>query len=184
MNTFNHLVEHRFSRMGLLALALVLSVSLVACNGEAPDPDPEPEDPATIVDIAMADERFSTLVTAIDSAGIGEVLQEEGPYTVFAPTNDAFDELPEGTLDDLLDPDNRDELQELLTYHVAEGDRSAADLQELESTETLQGSDVSIRVEDDELFIGDARVVQPGVTAGNGVIHAIDAVLALPDDDD
>lgn len=182
MKTNTHPFRRALSRIGLFSLAVLITIGLVACNGE-PEPDPEPEDPATIVDIAMADERFSTLVTAVDSAGLVDVLEQEGPYTVFAPTNQAFDELPEGTLEELLDAENRERLRDILTFHVAEGNLGAPELQDTTSVLTLQGSEVPIRVEDGELFVGEALVVQPGVTAGNGVIHAIDGVLMPPEDE-
>lgn len=172
-----------------LPLAILLVVGLAACGGgqeqeqQASD-QMESEAPGTIAEIASNDSRFSTLVTALDSAGLVQTMQEGGPFTVFAPTNAAFNALPDGTVEDLLQPENRERLTSILTYHVVEGANMAADVQGLSSATTLEGSDVSISTSGDSVQVGGATVVQADVEASNGVIHAIDAVLMPPSGDE
>jgi uncharacterized surface protein with fasciclin (FAS1) repeats len=141
----------------------------------------ESEATETIVEIAAGNEDFSTLVAAVEAAGLAETLSGEGPFTVFAPTNEAFEALPEGTVDDLLLPENQAQLQAVLTYHVVEGEVMAADVQPGEVT-TVQGGTFTIAVDGEEVIITDAEgrqalVVQTDIEASNGVIHVIDAVL-------
>lgn len=131
-----------------------------------------------IVELASSNDDFSTLVTAVDAAGLVDVLSGEGPYTVFAPTNAAFDALPAGTLDSLLaDPAA---LADVLTYHVVEGKVMAEDVVNLTSATTVQGSDVTIEVVDGNVRVNEAMVVTTDLEASNGVIHVIDAVLLPP----
>jgi uncharacterized surface protein with fasciclin (FAS1) repeats len=134
----------------------------------------------TIVDIAVSDENFSTLVTALDAAGLVEALQGEGPFTVFAPTNDAFDALPEGALDALLV--DTEALADVLLYHVADGKAMAADVVELDGqkVETLLGQYLDIMIDGDAVMVDDAKVTVADIEASNGVIHVIDVVL-LPE---
>jgi uncharacterized surface protein with fasciclin (FAS1) repeats len=134
----------------------------------------------TIVDIALSDENFSTLVTALEAAGLVEALQGEGPFTVFAPTNEAFEALPEGALEALIaDPEA---LTDVLLYHVAEGKAMAADVVELDGqkVETLLGQYVDINIDGEAVMVDDATVIAADVEASNGVIHVIDTVL-LPE---
>lgn len=133
-----------------------------------------------IVDIAASDSQFSTLVTAVKAAGLVDTLKGEGPFTVFAPTNEAFAALPEGTLDNLLKPENKDQLVAVLTYHVL-GDKvpsSAIAGKEL-STATVQGEEVAIDATDGVKVAG-ANVIKADIMASNGVIHVIDAVILPP----
>lgn len=132
-------------------------------------------DMGTIIDVASSNPDFSTLVTAIEAAGLVETLQGEGPFTVFAPTNEAFAAIPEEDLNALLaDPEA---LSEILLYHVVEGEVTAEQVVTLDSATTVQGGDVSITVEGDTVMVNDATVIMPDVMASNGVIHAIDTVL-------
>jgi transforming growth factor-beta-induced protein len=134
----------------------------------------------SIVDIALSDENFSTLVTALQAAGLVEALQGEGPFTVFAPTNEAFEALPEGALDALIaDPEA---LTDVLLYHVAEGEAMAADVLELDGqkVETLLGQYLDITIDGDAVLVDNAQVIVPDVKASNGVIHVVDTVL-LPE---
>lgn len=148
---------------------------------EAPMEETENEaNTQTIVDIAAADGRFTTLVAAVKAAGLVETLQSEGPFTVFAPTDDAFAALPEGTVESLLLPENREQLVSILTYHVVAGKVMAADVVELTEAETVQGQNVSIRVEDGNVYVDDAQVIITDIEASNGVIHVIDQVI-LPE---
>jgi uncharacterized surface protein with fasciclin (FAS1) repeats len=131
-----------------------------------------------IVDTAVAAGDFTTLATALEAAGLVETLKGEGPYTVFAPTDAAFEALPPGTLDQLLaDPEA---LADVLLYHVVEGEVLAEDVVGLDSATTVQGSDVTITVEGESVRVNDALVTMTDVMASNGVIHVIDAVLLPP----
>ena len=137
------------------------------------------EQPGTIVDIAVADGRFETLVAAVQAADLVETLQGEGPLTVFAPTDDAFAALPEGTVAALLE--DIPALTNILLYHVVAGDVRAADVVTLDSAVTFQGEPVRISVEGDNVRINDSLVVIADIVASNGVIHVIDAVLLPPE---
>jgi uncharacterized surface protein with fasciclin (FAS1) repeats len=130
-----------------------------------------------VVDTAISADDFNTLVTAITEADLVEALKAEGPFTVFAPTDEAFAALPEGVLDGLLE--NTDELKNVLLYHVVSGKVMAADVVGLdgEMVETLLGEDVMVKVEDGMVYINDAQVITTDIEATNGVIHVIDAVL-------
>jgi len=135
-----------------------------------------------IVELAAETDELSTLAAAIEAAGLVETLKGDGPYTVFAPTNEAFDALPEGTLDNLLMPENRDLLVEILTYHVISGKVMSDDLSDGMSAETVQGNEVSISVSDYGVRVDEASVTQADVEATNGVVHIIDAVI-LPSEE-
>ena len=138
----------------------------------------------TITDIVASNPEFTTLLAAVGAADLADTLAGEGPYTVFAPTNDAFDALPAGTLESLLKPANKDQLAAILTYHVVEGQVMAADVTPGDVT-TVNGADFTISVENGDVFITDgqgnkAMVTQTDIEASNGVIHVIDAVLLPP----
>ena len=141
------------------------------------------EDPGTIVDIAAGNEDFSTLVTAVTEAGLVETLSGEGPYTVFAPTNAAFEALPEGTLDSLLE-DPSGALTEILQLHVIAGEVDAAAAAAAVGTcvETL-GGEVKVEEVDGGLTIGGAPISTTDLEASNGIIHVIDAVIVEPSTD-
>ena len=142
------------------------------------------ETPKTIVDIAVEDGRFTTLVAALQAAELVETLQNEGPYTVFAPTDDAFAALPEGTLDTLLLPESRQQLTDILLYHVLAGKVMAADVVALDGQEVetaFAANKVSIKVDMGSVYLNDTvKVVITDIEASNGVIHVIDAVLLPP----
>lgn len=147
---------------------------------EADEPTEEPTDEATeeggtIVDVASANEDFSTLVAAVEAAGLAETLSGPGPFTVFAPTNEAFEALPDGVLDALLLPENSEALTEVLTYHVLPAEVPSSDVTDGE-VETVQGESVTLSTAEG-VTVNDATVVTADVEASNGVIHAIDAVL-------
>lgn len=133
------------------------------------------EEPGTIVEVAAANPDFEILVAAVAAAGLDETLSGEGPFTVFAPTNEAFEALPEGVLDALLLPENKDDLTSILTYHVVSGEVMAADVT-AGDVETVEGSTIAITT-DGGVKVNDANVIVTDVDASNGVIHAIDAVL-------
>ena len=130
-----------------------------------------------IVDTAVAAGSFNTLAAALEAGGLVETLKSDGPYTVFAPTDEAFAKLPEGTLEMLLLPENKDKLVKILTYHVVAGKVTAAEVVTLQTATTANGSDVAIRVVDDTVFINDSRVVATDIGASNGVIHVVDTVI-------
>lgn len=129
-----------------------------------------------IVDIAAGNESFSTLVAAVQAADLVDTLKGEGPFTVFAPTDDAFAALPAGTVEDLLKPENKDKLTAILTYHVVPGKVMSGDLSDGMTATTVQGSDVTIGTTDGVTVDG-AKVVQADIEASNGVIHVIDSVI-------
>jgi uncharacterized surface protein with fasciclin (FAS1) repeats len=128
-----------------------------------------------IVGVASAAGSFNTLLAAAKAAGLVETLQSEGPFTVFAPTDEAFGKLPEGTIDNLLA--NPDKLKQILLYHVVPGKVMAKDVVGLSSATTAQGSDVAIVVKGDVVMINNAKVLKTDVMASNGVIHVIDTVI-------
>ena len=130
-----------------------------------------------IVDTAAEAEDFTTLVAAVKAAGLVETLKGDGPFTVFAPTNAAFGKLPEGTVDTLLKPENKEKLVSVLTYHVVPGKVMAADVIKLKNAKTVQGSEVDIVVTDGKVKIDNANVVKTDIECGNGVIHVIDTVI-------
>ncbi len=165
---------NKIPKLFALLLALVLVTGTVSAFA-APAEQAEGQ---TIVDIAVADGRFTTLVTALQAAGLVETLQGEGPFTVFAPTDEAFAKLPEGALDGLLA--DTEALTNVLLYHVVPGKVMAADVVNLTSADTVANLPVSIMVEGDVVKVGDAQVIIPDIEASNGVIHVIDTVLLPP----
>lgn len=135
----------------------------------------------TIVDVASANPDFSTLVAAIGAAGLGETLSGTGPFTVFAPTNEAFAALPPGVLDALLLPENKDALAKILTYHVVSGQVMAADIADGDVV-TVEGQNVTLSTADG-VTVNGAAVVTADIVTDNGVIHVVDAVLVPADVD-
>jgi uncharacterized surface protein with fasciclin (FAS1) repeats len=138
--------------------------------------------PDTVVDVAASDANFSTLVTAVDAAGLTGTLSGEGPFTVFAPVNEAFAGLPAGTVDTLLAPANQAQLASVLTYHVVPSKVLSSDLSDGMTVTTVQGQPLKVGVQGDTVTLTDASgntasVVQSDVAAGNGVVHVIDHVL-------
>jgi uncharacterized surface protein with fasciclin (FAS1) repeats len=137
----------------------------------------EGEAKPSIVDIASGNPDFSTLVAALQAGGLVEALSGDGPFTVFAPTNEAFEKLPAGTVETLLKPENKDKLTAILTYHVVSGKVTAADVVKLKEAKTLEGDTVAISASDAGVKIDNATVVATDIEAGNGVIHVIDTVI-------
>ncbi|PWE51063.1 Nex18 symbiotically induced protein [Thioclava sp. NG1] len=129
-----------------------------------------------IVDTAVNAGSFETLVAAVQAAGLVDTLKGDGPFTVFAPTDEAFAALPEGTVDDLLKPENKDKLTSILTYHVVPGKVMSGDLSDGMMAATVQGSEVTIKT-DPAVMVDDASVTQADIEASNGVIHVIDKVI-------
>ena len=154
---------------GVLALVFGL---LFSTNTQAQDSD--------IVELAMQTDDLSTLVTAVKEAGLVETLQSDGPFTVFAPTNAAFEALPEGTLDMLLKTENKDKLTAVLTYHVVPAEVMSSDLKNGMMAETVQGSQAKIKLKDGMAWVDGAKVATADIKASNGVVHVIDEVILPP----
>ena len=152
-----------------ITAALLLTTTAIAGHHGAEKKD--------IVDTAVANGNFSTLAAALEAGGLIETLKSDGPFTVFAPTDEAFAKLPDGTVEMLLLPENKDKLVAILTYHVVPGEVSAAEVVKLNSASTVNGSDVQITVFDGNVTINDSRVVMTDIYASNGVIHVVDTVI-------
>ena len=133
-----------------------------------------------IVDTAVANGQFKTLAAALNAAGLVNTLKGPGPFTVFAPTDDAFAKLPPGTLDDLLKPENKGKLTAILTYHVVPGAVTSRQVTNLKEAKTVNGSMLQVSTRDGKVMINNADVVKPDIETSNGVIHVIDAVLLPP----
>ena len=154
---------------------LVTLVAAVPCLADCGTCD------KTIVEVAVGSDDFETLVAAVKAADLVETLSGKGPFTVFAPTDDAFEKLPKGTLEELVKPENKAKLTAILTYHVVAGKVMAADVVKLQSAKTVQGQKVSIRVKDGKVMVNKANVVKTDIACKNGVIHVIDAVILPPE---
>jgi uncharacterized surface protein with fasciclin (FAS1) repeats len=152
---------------GVLSLAVVLGTSLFAVAQDKKD----------IVDTAVGAGSFKTLVAAVQAADLVDTLKGKGPFTVFAPTDEAFAKLPKGTVESLLKPENKEKLIAILTYHVVPGKVLAKDVVNLTEAKTVQGSAVKIAVKDGRVSIDGANVVKTDIETSNGVIHVIDAVI-------
>jgi uncharacterized surface protein with fasciclin (FAS1) repeats len=152
-----------------LVMILVFGLSLGAYGSGAKTMD--------IVDTAVSAGSFNTLVAAVKAAGLVETLKGTGPFTVFAPTDDAFAKLPAGTVDDLLKPENKAKLQAILTYHVVPGKVMAADVTGIDSAKTVNGQSLAVKVEGDAVMIDNAKVIKTDIVCSNGVIHVIDSVV-------
>ena len=150
--------------MFVLTLAAAMSSAVFAAGND-------------IVDVAASAGNFNTLVAAAKAAGLVETLKGPGPFTVFAPTDEAFAKIPKATLDDLLKPENKDKLTAILTYHVVAGKVSSADVVKLKSAKTVNGASAKVKVMGDKVMIDNAHVVQTDIQASNGVIHVIDTVI-------
>jgi uncharacterized surface protein with fasciclin (FAS1) repeats len=183
--------------MKLILIAAASAFALAACSpASEPAPAPEPvvveetavepvvEEvmPTTIVDVAAGNPDFSTLVAAVQAAGLAETLSGEGPFTVFAPTDAAFAALPAGTLDSLLLPENKDQLTAILTYHVVPGKTMSTDLPATAAdVATVNGKTVSVVAGAEGATVNGANITAADIEASNGVIHVIDAVILPPE---
>ena len=130
-----------------------------------------------VVDTAIAAGSFKTLAKALDAAGLVNTLKGAGPFTVFAPTDEAFAKLPDGTLETLLKPENKEKLRRILTYHVVAGKVVASDVVKLQSAKAVSGDTITVKVEDGVVHVDNATVTSADVLASNGVIHVIDSVI-------
>jgi uncharacterized surface protein with fasciclin (FAS1) repeats len=130
-----------------------------------------------LVDTAVAGGSFKTLAKALDAAGLVTTLKGAGPFTVFAPTDEAFAKLPDGTLETLLKPENKEKLRRILTYHVVAGKVMASDVVKLQSAKAVSGDTITLKVENGMVHVDNATVTSADVLASNGVIHVIDSVI-------
>ena len=157
-----------------LFLATVTMVSAAAAAVRADDCPKKAKD---IVDTAVAAGSFKTLAAALKAAGLVDTLKGDGPFTVFAPTDEAFAKLPKGTVESLLKPENKEKLIAVLTYHVVAGKVAATDVVKLAEAKTVQGGKVKVTVADGKVKVDDANAVKTDIPTKNGVIRAIDAVI-------
>ena len=176
------------TQFSIFAITMLLAAGMLACNNAAEETkkDAEPvtetvaapaETPKTVVDIAIGSADHSTLVAAVKAADLVETLSGAGPFTVFAPVNAAFANLPAGTLDNLLKPESKAALAGILTYHVVAGKVMAADLKDGQMVKTVNGQELKVTIKDGKVMIDGAVVTAADLAAGNGVVHVIDAVL-------
>jgi len=156
----------RFTRIGAGVASLFLAVAALAA--------PPAQD---IVDTAVSAGSFNTLVAALKAAGLVDTLKGPGPFTVFAPTDEAFAKLPPGTVEDLLKPENKAKLTAILTYHVVAGKVMAKEAMKLHEAKTVNGEDLTIKTSMGSVMINNAKVVKADIVCSNGVIHVIDTVL-------
>jgi uncharacterized surface protein with fasciclin (FAS1) repeats len=152
--------------------ATVIGIAVGSASAYAAEKD--------IVDTAVGAGQFNTLAAALTAAGLVDTLKGPGPFTVFAPTDEAFAALPAGTVEDLLKPENKDQLIAILTYHVVAGEVMAADVVTLTEAETVNGAMVGVKVDGSNVMINNAAVTAVDIEASNGVIHVIDTVLLPP----
>ena len=155
------------------AILVLACLTLIPTLTRAEDSSSEPGD---IVAVASGAGKFKTLVAAIKAAGLVETLQGKGPFTVFAPTDEAFAKLPAGTVEDLLKPENKEKLVAILTYHVIAAKVMAADVKTM-MAKTVNGKELSIKVDDGKVTVNDAKVIKTDIMASNGVIHVVDTVI-------
>jgi len=162
------------NRIVCIAAGIIMGMSILNAPAVA---DQHQKD---IVDTAAAAGSFNTLVAAVQAAGLVDTLKGPGPFTVFAPTDEAFGKLPKGALENLLKPENKAKLSAILTYHVIPGKNMAGDVVTMDKAKTVQGSWIKITANGGKVMIDKATVVQTDIEASNGVIHVIDTVLLPP----
>ena len=163
----------------LFKIMTAMSLLLASTSGFADNTmtsDQNTQSQQSIVDIAKNNPNFSTFVTALQAADLANVLQAQGPFTVFAPTNDAFAKLPNGVLQDLLKPENKDKLRVILLYHVVPGKVLSSDVKTMKA-KSVNGKDLNIVVNGRSVKVNNANVTKTDIVGSNGVIHVIDTVL-------
>jgi uncharacterized surface protein with fasciclin (FAS1) repeats len=165
-------MNYALTTMAAVAVT-AFSLAVGSTNGRAAD--------MNIVDTAVEAGQFTTLATALEAAGLVETLKGPGPFTVFAPTDEAFAKLPDGTVETLLKPENRDQLTAILTYHVVPGSVMAADVVTLDEAETVNGKMLNISTSGNSVMVNDATVTATDIAASNGVIHVVDSVILPPE---
>ncbi len=177
----------KFGFVSVLMAAVFILAACAPAMTPVPEPTKVPEPTAMpepelkdIVDTAVADGRFGTLVAAVQAAGLVDALKGEGPLTVFAPTDDAFAMLPEGTVENLLKPENLEQLKSILLYHVVGGKLMASDVTSMSAAESLEGSEIAFKVDMGNAYANDAKIIITDIETSNGIIHVIDSVLLPP----
>lgn len=138
-------------------------------------------DGPTLLDAARQDGRFGTFLAAAEAAGLSDALESDGPFTIFAPTDAAFAALPDGRLEELMNEENRVELTEVVSYHVVPEEVPGDELEDGAELGTVNGATLPVSVEDGATILGNATVAAPGIVAGNGILHAVDAVIVPPE---
>jgi uncharacterized surface protein with fasciclin (FAS1) repeats len=162
------MLKNTFALATLVAVVLAVAVSgSTVVRAETRD----------VVDTAVAAGSFKTLAKALDAAGLVTTLKGAGPFTVFAPTDEAFAKLPAGTIETLLKPENREKLRRILTYHVVSGKVMASDAMKLQSAKAVSGDTITVKAQNGVVHVDSATVTSADVTASNGVIHVIDSVI-------
>lgn len=169
--------EQEFNKVRITKITTFVATAIIAFGSAAAVAGHHGEMKKDIVDTAVSAGQFETLAAALTAAGLVDTLKGEGPFTVFAPTDEAFAKLPEGTVENLLKPENKDQLIAVLTYHVVAGKVMAADVVKLDSATTVNGADVTIAANDMGVKIDNANVVKTDIKTSNGVIHVIDSVI-------
>lgn len=183
-------------KMNLFVIAAISAVTFMSCgSGETKDNTADttaaavnpvaakdtiaaaPATAATVVDIAVGSADHTTLVAAVKAAGLVETLSGAGPFTVFAPTNAAFEKLPKGTVESLLTAEKKADLTGILTYHVVSGSFKAADLKDGQMVKTVNGKELKVTIKEGKVMVDGALVTAADLVAGNGVVHVIDAVV-------
>lgn len=164
--------------VGLVTVATVIAAPVFAgtCSADKATASAECTSTKSIVAVAGEAEQFKTLVAAVKAAGLVDTLSGTGPFTVFAPTDEAFAKLPQGTVENLLKPENRDQLVAILKYHVVPGKVMAADVKPGQ-VKTVNGQRAEIKLADGKVMVDNARVIKTDIAANNGVIHVIDTVI-------
>jgi uncharacterized surface protein with fasciclin (FAS1) repeats len=165
-------MTHAITKLTAVA-ATAFGLALGSANVRAAEMD--------IIDTAVEAGQFTTLAAALGAAGLVETLNGPGPFTVFAPTDAAFAKLPAGTVENLLKPENKDQLAAILTYHVVPGAVMAADVVKVDEAETVNGQMLNVTVNGDQVMVNDATVTATDIAATNGVIHVIDTVVLPPE---
>ena len=165
-------MSYAITTMAAVAVT-AFGLAVGSSNGHAAEKD--------IVDTAVEAGQFTTLAAALEAAGLVETLKGDGPFTVFAPTDEAFAKLPDGTVETLLMPENRDQLTAILTYHVVPGSVMAADVVGLDEAETVNGEMLNISTSGNSVMVNDATVTATDIVASNGVIHVVDSVILPPE---
>ena len=161
--------------LSVLLISTILMVGVCLAGSNSMDASKDASSAADIVDTAVAAGNFQTLVSAVEEAGLVDTLKGEGPFTVFAPTDEAFAKIPQDQLESLMA--NKTQLTAVLTYHVVAGKVMSTDLSDDMAVATVQGENVTINLDEGSVMVNDANVVQADIECSNGVVHAIDTVL-------
>ena len=160
-------------KLTLIAFMLVITPALLMAGSHGS----KAKTSMDIVDTAVSAGTFNTLVAALEAADLVEVLKGQGPFTVFAPTDEAFAKLPEGTVASLLKPENKEKLQSILTYHVVSGQYMAMDVTKMNTAKTVNGQSFTISITNGNAMVDNATIIKADIPASNGVIHVIDSVI-------